>query len=389
MIASRNSAVSRTITDVIPSSRVRVAISYGTDRPLAEAIQSSLKLAGQPRKRPAATTELSGSTELLRHTEFAQAIKPRTPKPRTPKPRAASSHAPAKPSAQQAIFTGSGFDSCAAPSANAMTKWLSSGFRAVGVYIGGANRACAQANLTPAWLTTISGQGWHYFAIYPGLQSSCVQASGDATIVTSQAGQEGKAAANDAVAQATSLGIPAGAPLIFDMEAYGPSCDNQVTTFLSAWDKQIEARGYTSGVYESFTNIGALVDAADSITEPQVIYYADWDGNADDQQLLHACLDVAQPRAAAPVPGQSPGNLRRRKHRHRQRQARREPLRPAGRADADDAGQEVSAPHRPRHELQRHRRVVRPISERHADPLLAGAGRIADLVTDAHRGPFA
>lgn len=276
VIASKKSAVSRTIADVIRGSGVRVGISYGTDQPLAETIQSTVKLAGRPRRRRLAGSELSAGTELLKHTEFA-----RTTKPRTTKPRAAShSPAPAKPSAQQAIFMGSGFDSCAAPSANAMTKWLSSGFRAVGVYIGGANRACAQANLTSAWLTTISGHGWHYFAIYPGLQSSCVQASGDATIVTSQAGQEGKTAANDAVAQATSLGIPAGAPLIFDMEAYGPSCDSQVTTFLSAWDKQIEARGYTSGVYESFTNVGALVSAADSITEPQVIYYADWDGNA-------------------------------------------------------------------------------------------------------------
>src|SRR6185437_8207442 len=88
-IASRKSAVSRTITDVIPSSGVRVAISYGTDRSLAEAIQSSVKLAGRPRAGRAAATELSASTELLKHTEFARTT----------------------PSAQQAIFMGRGFDS--------------------------------------------------------------------------------------------------------------------------------------------------------------------------------------------------------------------------------------------------------------------------------------
>ena len=161
-----------------------------------------------------------------------------------------------------------------------MTKWLASSYRAVGIYIGGVNRACAQANLTPSWLTGIMSQGWHYFPIYPGLQSSCVLASGDATIDSAHAAAEGKAAADDAAAQAASLGIGQGTPLSYDMEAYGPACDSQVTRFLSAWDAALQALGYRAGIYESFTNIGALVSAAGSITEPNVIYYADWDGKA-------------------------------------------------------------------------------------------------------------
>ncbi len=178
------------------------------------------------------------------------------------------------------MFTGGGFDACAAPSAGTMTKWLASRFRAVGIYIGGANRACAQANLTPAWISGILRQGWHYFTIYPGLQSSCVLASGDAVITTSKAAAQGRAAADDAASEAAGLGIPKGTPLNFDMEAYAPACDSQVTTFLGAWDAELHARGYHAGVYESFTNIGALVRAANSITEPDVIYYADWDGKA-------------------------------------------------------------------------------------------------------------
>ena len=143
-----------------------------------------------------------------------------------------------------------------------MTKWLASSYRAVGIYIGGVNRACAQANLTPSWLTGIMSQGWHYFPIYPGLQSSCVLASGDATIDSAHAAAEGKAAADDAAAQAASLGISQGTPLSYDMEAYGPACDSQVTRFLSAWDAELQALGYRAGIYESFTNIGALVSAA-------------------------------------------------------------------------------------------------------------------------------
>ena len=43
--------------------------------------------------------------------------------------------------------------------------------------------------------------------------------------------------------------------------------------------RELHGLGY-AGIYESFTNIGALISAAGSITEPDVIYYADWDGRA-------------------------------------------------------------------------------------------------------------
>jgi hypothetical protein len=280
-IVRGDSAVTRTLADRLPAAGVQVAISYGTNRPLALAIQSSIRPARTGRRAgpgpagpgPAgpgpAGTAWTTRAELLAHSEFRHAEITRA--------RAKARWARLR---GQGTFAGSGFDSCAAPSAGTMTKWLGSRYRAVGIYIGGANRACAQAYLTPSWLTAIAAQGWRYFPIYPGLQSSCVLASGDATITTRRAGSEGRAAAEDAVAQASALGIPPGTPLIYDMEAYGPACDSQVITFLSAWDGELRARGYVSGVYESFTNVGALVTAAGSMTEPQVIYYADWDGKA-------------------------------------------------------------------------------------------------------------
>ena len=257
--SDRDWAESRTITDVLKTAGAQVSISYGTDRKMALRIQSSVRVTRRGTAKP---TALPSATEFTTQAVLAKQINLD------------------KKASGQGIFTGEGFDACAAPSASAMTNWLGSPFRAVGIYIGGANRACAQVNLTSSWLTGIVAQGWHYFPIYPGLQSSCVQAGGDATIVTAQASQEGKAAADDAATQATSLGIPAGTPLIYDMEAYGPNCNSQVTTFLSAWDSEVQAKGYVSGVYESFTNVGALVAASGSMTEPQVIYYADWDGVA-------------------------------------------------------------------------------------------------------------
>ncbi len=55
---------------------------------------------------------------------------------------------PASGTAGAEDFTGLGFDACAAPSSRAMAAWATSPYRAIGVYIGGANRACSQPNLT-------------------------------------------------------------------------------------------------------------------------------------------------------------------------------------------------------------------------------------------------
>ncbi|HEX6229026.1 MAG TPA: hypothetical protein VFZ41_06130, partial [Solirubrobacterales bacterium] len=57
------------------------------------------------------------------------------------------------PVAGPAVFTGLGFDACTAPSPRAMRTWrASSPYQAVGVYIGGINRACSQPNLTSRWV---------------------------------------------------------------------------------------------------------------------------------------------------------------------------------------------------------------------------------------------
>lgn len=237
--------MTHTIIGVIPSAGVEISVSYGVSAGRAREIESSVTVTGAARAGRAA----------LRPAAVAQ-------------------------SAPQGVVKGPGFDTCAAPSATAMQDWLSSPYRAVGVYIGGVNRACAQANLTSAWLKTIQGEGWRYFPMYVGLQAPCVAGFGDATIKPRSAAAEGKAAADDAVTQAGDLGIPSGTPIIFDMEAYRGGCHAPVITFLSAWDTELHAKGYVAGIYESFSNIGDLISAAGQMTEPDVIHYADWDGHA-------------------------------------------------------------------------------------------------------------
>jgi len=240
-------------TDVLPRAGAEISIYNGGDLALARRIRATIRVrsaAGSRRGARAGRPAVLGG----------------------PLPRPA--RAPA-----QALYVGGGFDTCAAPTATVMTHWLASPYRAVGIYIGGINRACAQANLTAGWITAIQRQGWHYFPFYAGLQATCVQAGGDATINPKKAAAQGKAAAMDAASQAENLGIPHGTPIIYDMEAYA-GCGTQVVTFLSAWDSELKALHYQAAVYESFSNIGDLVKAAATMTEPDVIHYADWDGKA-------------------------------------------------------------------------------------------------------------
>ncbi|HEY1643772.1 MAG TPA: glycoside hydrolase domain-containing protein [Streptosporangiaceae bacterium] len=244
-----DAAISHTITDILPSAGVEVSLSYGSSPALARSIQSTITITGRAAAAAAAPASITPA-----------AITPAAP--------------------QSGVVKGPGFDTCAAPSAATMKRWLASPYRSVGIYIGGVNRACAQSSLTASWIKTIQAEGWHYFPFYVGLQASCAAASGLAKINSGQAAAQGRAAANDAVTQAASVGIPSGTPIIYDMEAYRSGCTKAVTTFLSAWDSQLHARGYVAGIYESFSNISDLVGAASQMTEPDIIHYADWDGHA-------------------------------------------------------------------------------------------------------------
>jgi Domain of unknown function (DUF1906) len=252
-----DSALSHTIIDVIPAAGAEVSVSYGRDLGLARRIAASITV-GRPGPATAALASQADRSAAAALARAAAAVKPSPP---------------------QGLFRGAGFDTCAAPSVSALTSWQASPYRAVGIYIGGVNRACSQSDLTASWITAIRAHGWRYFPFYVGLQASCGQAFGDTVINPADAAAEGTAAAQDAVAQAQSLGIPRGTPIIYDMEAYS-GCAAEVITFLSAWDSAVQAKGYQSGVYESFSDIGDLVHAADRMTEPDVIHYADWDGQA-------------------------------------------------------------------------------------------------------------
>jgi hypothetical protein len=175
-------------------------------------------------------------------------------------------------------FRGSGFDTCTAPSQAAMTAWRRrSPYGAVGIYIGGSDKACAQPNLTASWVKNEAAQGWHFIPLYVGPQAAFGE-------LAKASGRQGAAAAIDAAHQAKQLGFGSRTPLYYDMEAYSPSQSGRALRFLSAWTARLHALGYDSGVYSSSSS--GIADLAHQYGRgryamPDVIYDALWNGQAN------------------------------------------------------------------------------------------------------------
>lgn len=198
--------------------------------------------------------------------------------------RAQASAGVATPVGGSEEFTGLGFDACSAPSARTMSAWASSPYRAIGVYIGGANRACSQPNLTSTWVGEQVANEWHLIPTYVGLQAPTSSCSSCAKLSSSlsKAAAQGTEAAEDAVAEAQSVGMGPGSPIYFDMEAYTrtTSATAATLTFLSAWTEQLHALGYVSGTYSS--GASGIADLAHAIggpyTLPDDLWSANWNG---------------------------------------------------------------------------------------------------------------
>jgi len=180
------------------------------------------------------------------------------------------------------VYTGYGFDACTAPPTNALQAWAASPYRALGIYIGGANRGCTQKNLTPAWVTTTLGMGWSLLPLYVGLQAPCVGQTRlkqiSATAATAAA--QGRTAADDAATLATSLGLPAGSPVYFDMEGYkttDAACSRAVQSFVTGWVTELRANGFVPGVYGSAASTIRDVSTLGAAL-PDAIWIANWNG---------------------------------------------------------------------------------------------------------------
>jgi hypothetical protein len=244
------------VVAVLPADRVVVTITFETDKRRAEQILQSLEHVASP----------NGDTGVGAQDQPVSC---------------AALGCPGNPGV---VYTGLGFDACAAPTTSQMSAWLASPFRSIGIYIGGANRGCSQPNLTASWVRTVLGQGWKLVPIYVGLQAPCASISA-AKIDPATAGAQGAAAAADAMNRAAAIGIGAQRPLILDMEAYNnsdASCVAAVRAFVSGWAGQLHQGGYLAGFYSSAAS--GIADQSAIATNPaynhlDVIWFAHWNND--------------------------------------------------------------------------------------------------------------
>jgi hypothetical protein len=179
-------------------------------------------------------------------------------------------------------FTGYAFDACNAPKIDSLAAWLASPYRALGIYIGGANRACANPQITPEWTSAAVATGWNLIPLYVGLQAPCVSLRGVTKISPSLASSQGTAAADDADASAAAAGLSPGSPIYFDMEGYAlsdPACTQAVQSFVTAWVNELHALGHLAGIYGSATStIRDMQALATTASAPDDVWIANWNG---------------------------------------------------------------------------------------------------------------
>ncbi|MGH3734969.1 MAG: glycoside hydrolase domain-containing protein [Micromonosporaceae bacterium] len=190
---------------------------------------------------------------------------------------------------QPGAFTGQAFDTCETPSSATMRAWLSSPYRAVGIYFGGAGRGCrTQANLTATWVGEQVSRGWHLLPLYVGAQAPC--STTQSYRMPSDPGTAralGRTEAQDAVDRARALGLGAGSVLYNDMEHYdsgNTACRTAVLNYLTGWIERLHQHSYQSGVYSSAASgIRDMANVYRSATyaRPDQIDFAWWNGRAD------------------------------------------------------------------------------------------------------------
>ncbi|MET9886961.1 glycoside hydrolase domain-containing protein [Streptomyces sp. NPDC006430] len=190
-----------------------------------------------------------------------------------------------KPVTAQEPFTGVGFDACTAPTQEVMDSWRAeSPYGAVGIYIGGPARACAQPQLTASWIRRQAEAGWHLMPLWVGPQPWHSSSTGLSTD-PSEANEQGSAAADGAAAAARALGLGEGTVLYNDLENYTDrtTWDPPVVAYLTAWTVRLHALGFRAAAYVSASSgakaLSAHHDQAPE-TMPDVLWVAAWNGSA-------------------------------------------------------------------------------------------------------------
>jgi hypothetical protein len=199
------------------------------------------------------------------------------------------------------VFSGQAFDTCSAPDPALLRAWRhGSPYGALGLYIGGGNRACGQPLLNRGYVYQAAAMGWKMLPLYVGAQAPCVTGAHAHTkrINSWNAFGQGQADGQDAVRAARGLGLASSSPLYLDMEAYARDkgkCSLAVLRYTTAWSRAVHDAGYLSGFYSSadsgVADLASLAatgqgpEGTRAVAQqpgglPDVVWYARWDNRS-------------------------------------------------------------------------------------------------------------
>ncbi|NOT47610.1 MAG: DUF1906 domain-containing protein [Acidobacteria bacterium] len=181
-----------------------------------------------------------------------------------------------------------GFDKCQAGSVAQMQSWWdNSYFFDTNIYFSGRNRACPSQPFTnnPAWINSISAQGWGIIPTVVGYQSPCTASTTTAKLSYDPvvAETQGRGEADIAATDAASIGLTAGSVLYYDMERYDPpspdtlGCRAATVAFLKGWTERIREIGYVSGTYGSPKNAIEDWQFMPPASRMDAVWMARWD----------------------------------------------------------------------------------------------------------------
>lgn len=261
-----------TVRFTAPGPGVQVTATYGSGEGQIRSILSGARMTAKTSAKapavaaPKATVSGTPTTAVGGHTA-----------------KAATTSATSGLSEEQG--QGLGIDTCTVPSAATMSAWLSSPYRVISTYLGGANWACTYGDFTADWVSQVAAEGWQFIPIWVGPQASCTQLTNTTVIDPANAAAQGAAEAASAVAAAQQFGYGQGTPIYYDMESYPNSdsaCSQATLAFEGAWTEGLHSAGYLSGVYSSAaTGIADLASqyTNTSYTSPDDVWFADWNDN--------------------------------------------------------------------------------------------------------------
>jgi hypothetical protein len=255
----------------LPEAGVAITAVYGENPARLQRVLRAARLSGTWTAGPAAPAR-----PAVRREAAAPTASPTTSPSVAPQTGVTGETGPDVP-----WVRGKGFDTCTAPSLATMRAWKPS-FDVTNIYIGGAARGCAQPNLTASWVREVRAMGYRITPTYVGLQAPC--GSRPQRFTARNAAKEGAKAAVDAARKARALGIPAGRPIYYDMEAYDSGkkrgCKAAVLRFVDNWVRRLEAEGYVPCLYSSASSGIRDVGRATGISKPDAIWFANWNGRA-------------------------------------------------------------------------------------------------------------